>query len=77
MSNVASSNAIMHMNVVNSVVMFECIILPIAILKQTKKTYELNSDVQDTWEVMFPLANFIIGSNDKVIQDQCKVFTQI
>ncbi len=45
----------------------------IALIKKRKKAYEMNMHFEDTSAVKLPWAESIIGSNDKVVQVQCKV----
>jgi hypothetical protein len=37
----------------------------------------MNMHFQDTWVVKFPWAKFVLGSNVKVVQIQCKVCSLI
>jgi hypothetical protein len=45
----------------------------IALIKKRKKAHEMNRCFQDTWVVKFPWTKYVLGSNGKVVQVQCKV----
>jgi hypothetical protein len=49
----------------------------IALTKKRKKAHEMNGHFQDTWVVKFPWIKFVLGSNGKVVQVQCKVCSLI
>jgi len=49
----------------------------IALTKKRKKAHEMNRHFQDTWGVKLPWTKFVLGSNGKVVQVRCKVYSLI
>jgi hypothetical protein len=47
----------------------------IASIKKRKKAHEMNRHFQDTWVVKLPWTKFVLGSNGKVVQVWCKVYS--
>jgi hypothetical protein len=45
----------------------------IEISKKNKKAYELNRHFQDNWAMKLLCVEFLLSSNGKVVQVQCKV----
>lgn len=51
--------------------------LVLALIKKIKKAYDMKKHFQDTWVIKLPWGKNIFGSNGKVVQVRCKVYSLI